>query len=244
MEQPTRRSVLIGGAAVLGGAAATFAVVQAGDHGEQARADPAGGTGGASQRGEYIWAINPHGVVVPSNTWTKIPWPKVLLNTTKVHLDEDGATWIFPVASTAGIHAILCNIAWDNARSPNGDPITPRTHRKLARIPQQNTGQPQIDQPVNLGAATDLTYHADLALLDDQGSLSDGSKGYQQQQVYIQTGISPKLPDQRTWVEVYQNSGQPLVCRWDGSSSPRTATRPPIVGIQAPSLMVAKLCDF
>jgi hypothetical protein len=241
MEQPTRRSVLIGGAAILGGAAATFAVVQAGDHTDEARADQ---SSAASQHGEYIWAINPAGVVVPSSTWTKIPWPKVLLNTTKVHLDEDGATWIFPVASTAGIHAILCNIAWDNARSPAGDPITPRTHRKLARIPQQNTGHPQNDQPVNLGSSTDLTYHADLALLDDQGSLSDGSKGYQQQQVYIQTGISPHLPDQRTWVEVYQNSGQPLVCRWDGSAAPKTATRPPIVGIQAPSLMVAKLCDF
>ena len=99
-----------------------------------------------------------------------------------------------------GDTAILCNIAWDNARSPAGEPIAPRTHRKLARIPQQNTGDPQLDQPVNLGSATDLTYHADLALLDDQGSLSDGSKGYQQQQVYIQTGISPHLPDQRTWL--------------------------------------------
>jgi hypothetical protein len=244
MEQPTRRSVLIGGAGLIGGAAATFAVLQADGDTESARASTAGEPRAAAKPNEYIWAINPNGVVVPSDTWTKIPWPKLLLNTSPARLDDDGATWVFPVATTAGIHAILCNIAWDNARSPDGAPIAPRTHRKLARIPQQDTGDPQIDQPINLGSATDLTYHADLALLGDQETLSDGSKGFQQQQVYIQTGISPHVPDQRTWVEVYQNSGQPLVCRWDGSSAPKTADQPQIIGLQAPSLMVAKLCDF
>ena len=235
MNKPTRRSVLIGGAAIAGGAAAVVGGTAAA---------VAGLDSDSPRPGEYIWAVNPSGVTVPSDTWTKIPWPKLLLNTSKAHLESDHATWVFPVARAAGIYAILCNLAWDNARSPSGEPIAPPTHRKLARIPQQNVGHPQIDQPVNLGSCTDLLYHADLALRGDQEMLSDGSKGYQQQQVYIQTGIARDVPDQRTWVEVYQNSGQPLVCRFDGSSAPKTATHPAIVGLQAPSLMVAKLCDF
>jgi hypothetical protein len=235
MNKPTRRAVLLGGAAIAGGAVAGGGGVAALGSGD---------SGSASTHRQYVWALNPDGLEVPSDTWVKMPWPKIALNTAPIHLDSDRCTWVFPVAKTAGIWAILCNIAWDNARSPTGAAIRPVTHRKLARIPQQNVGSPQIGQPVNLGASTDLTYHADLALLRDQEVLADGSKGYQQQQVYIQTGVAPDLPDQRTWIEVYQNSGQPLMCRWDGSSVSQRADNAAIVGLQAPSLMIGKLCDF
>lgn len=249
MDEPTRRSVLFGGAAIVGGAAASLAGMQA--------------VGAAAAGGMYIWAVNTAGVVVPSDTWTKIRWPRVVLNstaaepdtvkmpwphvpykTTGIHRDDDGATWIFPVPSTSGIYAMLCNVAWDNARAPSGAPISPPAHRKLARILQQNTGFPQNDQTAYLGASTELTYTPELALRRSQRVLSDGTMGYQQQQVYVQAGIALDIADQRTWVEVYQDSGQPLMCRWDGSTAPKTGTRPPIVGLQAPSLMIAKVCDF
>jgi hypothetical protein len=62
--------------------------------------------------------------------------------------------------------------------------------------------------------------------------------------VYIQAGMAPALPDQRFWIEVYQDSGQPLQCRYDGTVAPATQTRPQMVGLQAPSFMAAKLCDI
>lgn len=235
MDNPTRRSVLLGGVAIAGGTAAVVG-------GAMATLD--GSASGTSTRRQYTWALNPGGLMVPSDVWIKMPWPRLALNTAPIRLDSDKATWIFPAATASGIWAILCNIAWDNARSPTGAVISPDTHRKLARIPQQSAGTPQIDQPVNLGASTDVTYHADLVLRHDQDVLSDGSKGYQQQQVYIQTGVPSHGPDSRTWVEVYQDSGQPLMCRFDGSSVPKTGDHAAIVGLQAPSLMIGKLCDF
>lgn len=101
-----------------------------------------------------------------------------------------------------------------------------------------------MDQPAYIGAASDLTYHADLAARGDQTVLSDGSKGYQQQQVTVQAGIPLTGPVTRIWVEVYQDSGMPLACRWDGTNAPKTATRPPVIGLLAPSLMIGKLAPF
>jgi hypothetical protein len=223
---PTRRSVLLAGGAAFGGAAAALI---------------AGSTvANAATSGEYAWAANKVGLTVPHATWTKIPWPHMLLNTTAAHVAIDGATWIFPVPAAAGIYSLLCNVAWDNARSPANKAIAPVTHRKLARIVQQEVG---VNQTAFVGACSDLTYHADLAARGDRGTLADGSKGYQQQQVFVQAGIAPDSA-QRTWVEVYQDSGQPLACRFDGSSAAMTATRPRVLGLLAPSLMIAKLCDF
>jgi hypothetical protein len=71
----------------------------------------------------------------------------------------------------------------------------------------QDAGKPQIDQPTYAMGSTDLTYHSDLALLDDQDFLADGSNGFQQQQVYVQTGFGSDSPSQRFYVEVCQNSG-------------------------------------
>jgi hypothetical protein len=244
MDRPTRRSFLFGGAAFVTGTAIGSAATAVTRTGADDAAERSASQGTSAKHGDYIWAVNPDGVLVPSDTWTKIPWPKTLLNTMNVHLDREKAIWTFPVPSMSGIFAILCNVAWDNAYSPTGEPIRPPTHRKFARIPQQDVGRPQNEQPVNLGASTELLYHADLAARRGQDVLADGSKAFQQQQVYIQTGVASDGKDQRTWVEVYQDSGQPLMCRWDGSSVQKTATFPPIVGLQAPSLMVAKLCDF
>ncbi len=194
--------------------------------------------------GEYVWALKTKDIVVRHATWTPITYDKIVLNTTNARLDTDQATWIFPTVNAQGMWAILLDISWDNAKSPEGHPIRPKTHRKLARIPQQSVATNQLDEPAYPVASTDLTYHADLAELDDQDLLADGSKGFQQQQVYVQTGVQRTGADQRVWVEVYQNSGQPLAIRFDGSHAPRTADRPPIVGLQAPSLMMAKVCDF
>jgi hypothetical protein len=195
--------------------------------------------------GTDIWALNNEGFVVPSDGWTKVPWNTIVLNNTPAHLDADDATWIFPIATTAGLWVMLCNVAWDNAKSPDGDSISPATHRKLMRIVQQNAGRPQGDEVAYTGAASEVLYHNDLARLGDQGVLSDGSKGYQQQQVTVQAGFSPEVgTDQRTWVEVYQDSGEPLVCRFDGSSAPKMGDRPRLVGLLAPSIMFGKLCDW
>jgi hypothetical protein len=224
--KPSRRSILTGGA--IGASAVLFA-----------GAAPAA----ALSNSLDIWAINPRGLTVPSDEWTVIPWPRVLLNDTPVHLDTDGATWLFPPSPNA-IYTILVNIAWDNARSPAGKSIRPPTHRKLMRILQQGTGTPQIDQPAYIGAASDLTYHSDLAARGDQDLLSDGSKGYQQQQVTVQAGIPQSGTAARIWVEVYQDSGMRLACRWDGTSAPKTASRPPVVGLLAPSIMIGKLAPF
>ena len=109
---------------------------------------------------------------------------------------------------------------------------------------QQGTGTPQIDQPAYIGAASDLTCHADLAARHDQALLSDGSKGYQQQQVTVQAGIPLTGTVTCIWVEVYQDSGMRLACRWDVTSAPRTATRPPAAGLLAPSIMIGKLAPF
>ena len=223
----SRRSLLFGGAAAGAGAALTRI--------------PAAG---AATSGLYFWALNLGDVVVPSDTWTKVPWDREMLNTTTVRrLPTDNTTWLFPAAA-AGIYAIVANIAWDNARSPSGATISPPTHRKLARIPQQAVANPQNNEPAWTASQSDVTYHADLALRGDQGLLSDGSKGYQEQQVYIQAGYALTQPDQRIWIEVYQDSGMPLALRFDGTLAPKTATRPPMFGIQAPSLMVEKLCEF
>ncbi len=225
---PSRREVLLGGMAAAGAGVAVMSGAPA---------------AAALTSGQYIWGLNPNGVVVPNKTWTVMPWPVVFLNTTTVHVDPDGATWIFPAASATGIWATLANIVWDNSRSSTGAVINPPTHRKLARILQQDTGTPQLSKSAATGASTDLTYHSDLAALGDEHLLADGSLGLQQQQVYVQLGVGPSRPDQRVWLEVYQNSGQPLFCRWDGSSAPGTATHPPVSGFQAPSFMVAKICD-
>lgn len=224
--KPSRRSILTGGA--IGASAALLAGVA-----------PAA----ASSNSLDIWALNPRGVTVPSDQWTVIPWPRVVLNDTEVHLDTDQATWLFPPGPNA-IYTILANVAWDNARSPAGKPIRPPTHRKLIRILQQGTGTPQIDQPAYIGAASDLTYDAELAARGDQIVLSDGSKGYQQQQVTVQAGVPLTGAVTRIWVEVYQNSGIRLACRWDNTSAPKTATRPPVVGLVAPSIMIGKLVPF
>ena len=110
--------------------------------------------------------------------------------------------------------------------------------------PPTRTGTPQIDQATYIGAASDLTYNADLAALGDQMVLSDGSKGYQQQQVTVQAAVPLNATVARIWVEAYQDSGLPLACRWDGASTPKTATRPPVVGLLAPSIMIGKLAPF
>ena len=231
-DKPDRRSVLMGGAALFGAAVATH-------YGTGTAAAAPAATGN-----EYFWAINSAGLTVPSDQWIKISWPQIVTNTSKGRLASDKTTWIFPVPAASGIYQVLCNVAWDNAFGPEGSPISPPTHRKLLRIVQQDTGTPQANQLIYLGSASESLYHVDLALRNDQNVLSDGTKGYQQQQVFIQMGIALGLPDQRTWVEVYQDSGQPLVCRFDGSSAPKVGTRAPIVGLQAPSLMVGKVCDI
>ncbi len=173
----------------------------------------------ASSNSLAISAINPRGITVPSDQWTVIPWPRVLLNDTPVRLDTDHTTWLFPPGPNE-IYTILANIAWDNARSPSGKTIKPPTHRKLIRILQQGTGTPQIDRPAYIDAASDLTYNADLAALGDQMVLSHGSKGYQQQQVTVQAAVPLNATVARIWVEAYQDSGMPLACRWDGTSTP------------------------
>jgi len=182
---------------------------------------------------------------VPSDRWTTIPWSDVLLNSSPAVLDDDGFTWIYPKGTAAGIWGILLNLAWDNALSPAGDPIAPPTHRKLVRIPQADTGVPQSNYHGVTAASTEVVYHADLAKQGDQLWLSDGTRGYQQQQVYIQAGMDPARTDQRVWVEVYQNSGMDLKVAFDGDwFAPRTATRPGMWALQSPSMMVAYLTDF
>jgi hypothetical protein len=240
VEDLSRRSLLLGGGAVAGGA-----IVMAGCSAAPERAaSTTAGANASTAKGMYIWALNPKNLIVPNATWTKLPWPTTALNSTDAHVDTDGATWIFPVPTASGIWSMLCNVAWDNAHGPHGAAINPPTHRKLVRILQQSAGTPQNAQLAYVGAASDLTYHADLAARGDQARLADGSLGYQQQQVFVQAGFANKGPDQRTWVEVYQDSGQPLVCRADGSNVPATDTRPPLTGWLAPSLMFAKMCDF
>jgi hypothetical protein len=225
---PARRAVLLGATGVVGAAATMMGL--------------GSGVAGAhpDEPGEYIWALNGARFTVPSDTWTKIPWPWVVLNTTTATVEANKTGWIFPAAA-GGIYALVCNIAWDNAISPSNAPLTPSTHRKLARIIQQGLTGSTWNQAGYTAASTDLTYHADLALRGDQKLLSDGSKGYQQQQVYIQCGYEPSQGDQRFWIEVYQNSGQPLACRFDGTSAPATPGRPVMIGLQAPSLMIIKL---
>ena len=228
---PSRRSLLIGGVGV---------AALAGCGGSKARTDQT-----SSDRRQYAWAINSKGLLVPPSAWTKMRYDQTLLNTTTAHLIlPDRTTWVFPTASASGIWQVLLNVAWDNAVSPTGQRIAPRTHRKLVRFVQQNLADPQLDQAVIPGASSDLTFHSDLNDLDDQDRLTDGSKGYQQQQTNIQLGVRADGPDQRCWFEVYQNSGQPLMCRFDGSRVPRSGSRPPLTGIQAPSIMIAKMCDF
>jgi hypothetical protein len=235
MDDVSRRAMLAGGLGFAGAAA----LAACGS--SKAEAPP---VAAKQAHGLYAWAVNTKGLVVPHATWTKMTYDQTLLNTTSAHLDSDGATWIFPTATASGIWGVLLNVAWDNAVSPKGERIAPKTHRKLARFLQQNVGTPQIGQEAITGASGDLTYHADLAQLGDQGHLSDGSKGYQQQQVNIQLGVQRSGPAQRTWFEVYQDSGQSLVCRFDGSRVPQTGDRPRLSGLQAPSLMIAKMCDF
>ena len=184
------------------------------------------------------------GVVVPSDTWTPITWPAVLINSTPAFLDPDGFTWVFPSGATPAIWGILVNLAWDNAISPDGNPISPPAHRKLVRIPQADAGDPQKSQPAMTAASTEVMYHPDVAARGDQLYLSDGTRGYQQQQVYIQAGMDPSRPDQRVWIEVYQNSGMPLKVAFDGSYAPETLTRPVVYAAQSPSLMVAYLVAF
>jgi hypothetical protein len=205
--------------------------------------DAAGAGRGGIASGPYLWGLNPNGFAVPSDTWVRVTWPLIPLNTTTVTIDPDGVI-VFPHITAQGIWAIVANIAWDNAFGPNGAPIAPPTHRKLARIPQQDKGTPQVSKPVYAAACTDITYHADLALRGSQDHLSDGTKGYQQQQVYVQTGARVDHPDQRVWIEVYQDSGQTLMVRFDGSWTPGTPTKAPIINYQAPSLMIVKVCDY
>lgn len=224
----SRRKFLHAGA----GAAGTAALAGV------ARAQPAAAA--TSGMGISAWAMNTLGFAVPHAVWTKVPFDKVMANNSPARLTADRATWLFPTATAQGLWSVLFNVAWDNAVGPLGRPIAPKTHRKLARIVQQNVGVPQKAQPVIAGSTDDRTYHADLAKLGDQGVLSDGSKGYQQQQVLMQLGVIHSGPDQRVWVEVYQNSGQSLMCRFDGTRAPATSTRAAVVGVQAPSLMLAK----
>ena len=223
----TRRGLF--GGALAGGAALSLAQVS-----HMPRA-------GAVGPGPYIWALNTAGFTVPPNVWTRVPWPQVVINHTPTFVEPSNpANWIFPTATAHGVWAFVANIAWDNARSPSGVPIQPVTHRKQARIPQQSAIPNGV---AYLGAATEVTYHADLALRGSQAGFSDGTKGYQQQQVYIQAGLPGVGDNQRFWIEVYQDSGQPLQCRFDGSSVPATLTRPATIGFQAPSLMIERLCD-
>jgi hypothetical protein len=229
---PSRRAVLLGATGAVGAAATLMGL-----------GSRAASAAHPDEPGEYIWALNGDGFTVPSDTWTKIPWPWVVLNTTTATVEADQAGWIFPAAA-GGIYALVCNIAWDNALSPSNTRIAPPTHRKLARIIQQGLTGSVWNQAAYTASSTDLTYHADLALLGDQDVLSDGSKGYQQQQVYIQFGYEPSQGDQRFWIEVYQNSGVPLACRFDGTSAPATAGRPLMIGLQAPSLMIIKLSSW
>jgi hypothetical protein len=207
--------------------------------------EPLGAAGtGTPPSGPYIWALDTSELLVPHATWTPVTYNLLACNTTGARLEPDLATWIFPTASAAGIWGIIFEIAWDNATGPSGEPIHPRTHRKLARILQQDVGASPVDGIAYSIASTEVTYHADLAQLDGRAVLADGAKGYQQQQVAVQSGVGRTGPDQRMWVEVYQDSGEPLMCRFDGTDTPQTATRPRIVGIQAPSLMIAKFLDI
>ncbi len=227
MRRLTRRSIL------KGGAFATAAMAIGGS---------APATAETANRLD-IWAANPDGLTVPTDRWTLVPWPKTLINDTDVRLDSDGASWLFP-PGPEGIFAILANLAWDNAISPSGQAIRPPTHRKLARIMQQGVGVPQLDQIAYSGGASEVVYVADLALRGSQRLLSDGSRGYQQQQVSVQAGMPARGGVSRVWVEVYQDSGMSIACRWDGTNAPRSATRPPVVGLLAPSLMIGKLAPF
>jgi hypothetical protein len=223
----TRRALLAGGAVAA-------AAVACGGTSSGAEATP--------KTGGWIWALHTRDLVVPHATWVKVPWDRIAINTTGAHLVE-GAVWVFPTATAPGIWGVLLNVAWDNTRSPSGKKIQPKTHRKLARFVQQDVGDPQNDQTMIAGAASESAYLEEYAALGDQDLLADGSIGYQQQQVNIQLGVGRTGPDQRAWFEVYQNSGQPLVCRFDGSHVPKTATTPPISSLQAPSIMVAKMTD-
>jgi hypothetical protein len=234
----SRRNLLTKAAAGAAGAGA-MAV------GFGAAASPAGAIPGQGNPDLAIWGMNFDGVVVPSDRWTPIPWPNVLLNSSPARLADDGYTWIYPKGDAAGIWGILVNLAWDNALSPSGDPIAPPTHRKLVRIPQADTGVPQRNFPACTAASTEVVYHADLAKMGDQLWLSDGTRGYQQQQVYIQAGMDPARTDQRVWIEVYQNSGMDLKVAFDGNwFAQPTADRLGMWALQSPSMMVAYLTDF
>src|SRR5262245_54494133 len=146
-----------------------------------------------------------------------------------------------PPCSSCGV---LANVAWDNHRSPSGATFAPGelpTHRKLARMPQQDVGSPQLAQTAITGSQSEVVY---VAGMPENDVLADGSRGFQEQQVFIQAGMRQGFPDQRFWVEVYQNSGVPLRCAFDGSSAPPTATRPRLLAWQAPSFMAVKVTDF
>lgn len=182
--------------------------------------------------GSYIWGLHTGSVEVPSHTWTIVPWPFVVLNTTTVTVTPEGV-WVFSAETANGIWAIVANVSWDN-------PPNVPAHRKLVRVPQQDVGTPQINQPAFIGAQTELWTPEGFST----ANLADGSKGYQEQQVYIQSGVRPGFADQRIWIEAYQDSGVSLTIRFDGSNAPKTKDRPQIVGFQAPSFMAARMCDF
>tara|TARA_B110000503_G_scaffold140270_1_gene230673 strand:- start:1235 stop:1912 length:678 start_codon:yes stop_codon:yes gene_type:complete len=201
-------------------------------------------TASAALKPDYIWALTKFDQVIPSDEWVILKWDFFPLNTTNAIIDDAQEALVFNSPADSGMWAIVCNIAWDNALDIKEKAITPPTHRKLARIVMQDVGKPQIDQPAHAMGSTDLTYHSDLALLGDQDFLADGSNGYQQQQVYVQTGFGPDSPSQRFYVEVYQNSGQDIVCRFDGGGGPQTETRSQMVAWQAPSWMLAKISEF
>lgn len=227
-KERSRRDLLIGGAAAVGATAL-------------AGTSPAAAQ--SSTDDEYLWWMNKTGFDVPSDTWTPVPWDWYLLNTTAFTPHTDGYSCVMP-SSAGGIYALVANIAWDNAFGPDGSPIAPPIHRKLARIPQVGMSGSGWDLVPTTAAATEVFYHPDLASRGDQHRLSDGTFGYQQQQVYIQCGYSTTMPAQRIWIEVYQNSGMTLRCRYDGSYAPGGGGYRQMFAVQAPSLMIGKIAEF
>ncbi len=216
-----KRNFLLGGGILTGGAALMSGSASA------ARAQVA----------PYILARSTAVQVIPSDQWTTLRWDPLELNTSTAVLDEAGEIITFDSTITSGIYLVVCNVTWDNRHNKDGKAIQPKTHRKFARIIQQDSRAPQMDQPAYTGSCSDLTYHSDLNEIPDSG-------GFQQQQVYIQWGFAETFVPQRFWMEVYQSSGQDLIVREDKSRSPQKGSRPSVISMEGPLWAISQISEF
>jgi hypothetical protein len=143
----------------------------------------------------YIWGYSGK-QVIPSGQWTKVKWSFLPINKSSLQLSSDGIRFVLPDTAPAGYWSVYSLIAWSNAGNPE-------THRRMIRIVQSG-----LSTTVEYPSVTNETVYV-KGLKNPQIP--------QKLQVYYQAGIQPTGT---IFVEVFQDSGQPMEIVSEGLEAP------------------------